>query len=198
MKEKNQGIFKKAIEDLPVFKVESQNLWENIERQLPLDSKKEKETLPNLPEFHAPDDLWLKIETELDKVKTKERRRILPMLVKLSAAAALLLLAGYFSFNWISNYQLRKNFFETSKADEYKEQGIDPIYNPALCKNNPQVCHTVQFKELDKQLNEIKSEIENMKPMIKGNDPQLLKYYYRLENEKAEIEKRMVKIIMNT
>lgn len=198
MKEKNPDILRKAIEDLPVFKVESQYLWEYIERQLPFDSIKEKGTLPKLPEFKAPESVWQKIEIVLESAEISKKRRITPILVKWSAAAAILILAGYLSLNWFRNYNQQAKYFNASQTEIQEGHGIESIYNPALCNNNPQVCSTDLFKELDKQLNEINSELETMKPMIKGNDPQLLKYYYRLENEKAEIEKKMVKIIMQS
>lgn len=225
MKKKNTDILKKAIAELPEFRLNNPEIWPRIEDVLRKESKfsvklpeyKAPEGLWNtieerlnqqvpqlnnaindLPEQKAPEKIWKNIENELDKTILFRQKKLIPWIIRISAAAVITILVGYFSITWIVETSRRKTFFSNSKTVESKEEGFESIYNPALCKSNPQVCSTDLFKSLDNQLNDIKSEIESMKPLIKGNDPQLLKYYYRLENERAEIEKRLVKIIMQS
>lgn len=83
-------------------------------------------------------------------------------------------------------------------ADHNNETDFRSIWNPALCESNPKICNTVFFKELDKQLMDVKGELNLMEPVIQNGDPQMMKYYYRLVNLKVEIEKKMIKIIMES
>jgi len=201
MKEKNRAILKKAIGQLPEYSLKKPDIWIKIENRLN-ETDLDKYYL-TLPVYKAPDNLWEKVEKELNKKRKLKQNYFFRLMIRISAAAVLILLVGYGILRWdrakVKIEELQSNSkTEIFKMDNTDDSGIESIYNPALCQSNPQICSTDLFKSLDKELNDIKVEIEALKPMIKGNDPQIMKYYYRLVNERVEIEKRMVKIIMQT
>jgi hypothetical protein len=180
-----------------------EDLWARVEEKLQNQHSNLTNAILDMPVFKAPENTWEMIDYELNKIRTLKQKNTIRLLIRISAAAALVLSIGYSILIWDWGKYRNQDIQQRSKTEIYKmddkeDTGIETIYNPALCQSNPQICNTTLFKSLDKELNDIKAEIETMKPMIKGNDPQLLKYYYRLVNERAEIEKRMVKIIMQT
>jgi hypothetical protein len=191
----NQKMLKEAIRHLPSFKAPD-GLWEELEQKLKL-----QHPLNDLPGYTAPEDAWEKIERELDKEITLKRKNTIRLVIRTSAAVILLLLSLYSTKVIIGDKaqgKLHRLKTEIPDVNNLEERGFESIYNPALCQSNPHVCSTPLFKSLDNELQVIKAEIIEMKPMVKGGDPQLLKYYYRLVNEHIEIEKRLVKLIMQT
>lgn len=197
MKERNRNILKKTISHLPEFKA-PENIWEEVEQKL-----KKQHPINNLPAYKAPENVWKKIEKELDKGIALKRRNTIRLVIRSSAAAIVFLVALYgirviVGDRVTDQDMLQELRTEMPDMNETDEAGFELIYNPSLCRSNPQVCGTPLFKSLDNELHIIKAEIEEMKPLVKGEDPQLLKYYYRLVNERAEIEKRLVKLIMQT
>jgi hypothetical protein len=196
MKEINALKLKEAINQLPALKA-PKGIWKVIEMNL-----KKHNSLNSLPEYKAPAIVWEMIEKELGKEVSLKRGRTIRLLLR-TCAAAIILLMSLYSVRVIVNNNMHFNRLQEikrKKSDINIEDETDfkSIYNPALCQSNPQICNTPLFKSLDFELNIIKSEIEEMKPLVKAGDPQLLKYYYRLVNERTEIEKRMVKLIMQT
>jgi hypothetical protein len=122
------------------------------------------------------------------------------LLIRTSAAAIVFLLALYGIRVMVGDKVKDGQELRTEMPDmnNTEDTGFESIYNPAMCRSNPRICSTPIFKSLDNELNVIKAEIEEMKPMVKGGDPQLMKYYYRLINERTEIEKRLVRLILQT
>lgn len=197
MKKRNLNILKEAINGLPSLKA-PEDAWEGIEQKL-----KEQHPINDLPEFKAPEYVWEGIEKELDKAIPRKRTNTIRLVIRSSAAAIVFLVALYGIRVIVGKrgteqdvlQKFRTGMYDMNKAEE---AGLESLYNPSLCRSNPQVCNTPLFKSLDNELFVIKAEIEEMKPMVKGGDPQLMKYYYRLINERTEIEKRMVRLIMQT
>ena len=67
------------------------------------------------------------------------------------------------------------------------------------CEKLPEVCKTPLFIELHGQLKEIREEQQKLEQLLKNSqNPRLLKYYYRMENERVEIEKRLVKLFIES
>jgi hypothetical protein len=223
MQEKNRDILKCAIVQLPEFHVKGIKLWQGIEMKL--DST--QNTLPELPQFKAPEntwnkveerlnehaspiskaiadlpeyrapvDTWKEIENNLDKRSDSYNSNRIFFIVKIAASILILISVSY----GIIRYRVQSNQISEGNTFPATEQstGIESIYNPALCQSNPQVCNTELFKSLDKELHELKQELEELKSLMKEDDPQLKKYYHRLVNERIDVEKRMVKIIMES
>jgi len=197
MKEKNHNILKEVIRKLPELKA-PEGVWDSVEKKL-----KYLQAIHDLPEYLAPENAWEGVEKELDKAITRKRTKTILLLIRTSAAVIVFLLALYGIRVIIEDKSKNQDMLQELRTEmpdmnKMEETGFESIYNPALCRSNPQICNTPLFKSLDNELNVIKVEIEEMKPMVKGGDPQLLKYYYRLVNERTEIEKRLVKLIMQT
>lgn len=220
MRENNRNILKRAISHLPYYHLNDTGVWLRIEIELngPVD------VLSNLPRFKAPERTWAGIENKLtqldsplgraiddlpgykspevvwEKIATNlDKNRILPVRIRVSfitkiAASVLVLISVTYG---IFRYNQNKKQDLTFENMEYST-GIEAIYNPALCKSNPQVCQTELFKDLDRQREEIANDIETIESLIQHDDPQMMKYYHRLVNERVEIEKRLIRLILES
>lgn len=198
MKEKKRYYLKKAISELPDCTLKKKNLWEDIETSL--NTKARSENFYNkLPQYKAPYDLWGKIEQGLEQNNNSSSLNSIYFLARTAAMIALLLGIGMIIKH---RYQIKspENKYKTEEINiaAEKDTEFESIYNPAICKSNPEICNTQMFKMLDQQLNEVKGEINKMKAMSQKEDPQMMKYFHRLVNERAEIEKKMVKIIIES
>ena len=227
MSEKNRNILKHAITQLPGFKIRKPEIWGRIEKVLEKKEKMESALQSGLPHFHAPDALWEKVEAELQaqhpvlrkaisempvstvpagtwdkieilldkQVSLRIRKRVFFM-AKMAASILVFMSIAYGILKYRENR--KENLTRTTFERMELSNGIEAIYNPALCKSNPRVCQTELFKDLDRQREEIGKEINTMKTLINNKDPQMMKYYHRLVNERVEIEKRMVKLIIES
>jgi len=217
MKQKDSSILKKAIQGLPVYHLENDEAWSTVSNRMD-----QFETIhKKLPVFEAPKEIWGRIEERLnetgvmDNVKKStpvssilKNKTGISIKIKYSVAASIALLLGLGIWKYIYHIEMNGTIIYTVESSETIEKFQPEINDDTQntmntiisqnCKFRPQVCKTSLYKSLDQQLNDIKKEIETMEPMIKGGDPQLLKYFYRLNNERVEIEKRMVKIIMQS
>lgn len=177
-------------------------LWEKLEARMDKQSPVLYTAIEELPVFATPDNSWNGIEAALSKSRTVRPKKVSSILIRVSIAATIvfaigltvLVYSGRREPNFPVNWQINVN----KGLQPGENAGIESIYNEALCRSNPQVCQTELFKNLDEQRDEIESEIETMKAMIHNKDPQLMKYYHRLVNEQVEIEKRMVKLILES
>ena len=194
MEEKNKHNLKKTIQELPAFKPDFPDLWKGIEQRL--DRKK---IFDNLPEHKAPSGLWEKVEQKLNKKPVHRSLFSAYYVTRIAASIILLATIGMLiKYEYIRRSLNEVSHIEKPDAKVMNALGLESIYNSSLCKGNPQICNTPLFKSLDKQLNEVKGELDQMKPMIQNGDPHMMKYYYRLEKERVEVEKKMVKIIMES
>ena len=193
MKEKNTHILKKAIRELPAFKLGDEQMWERLTGEI-------SGTVDRMPEYKAPEGLWEKIELELDKPRLMHRRSI-PVLTRIAAGLLIVISIGLvlrFIKNNDTAGSLKFSNLSENEIVPLEESEMISIYNPALCQTNPLICNTSLFKELGKQLDEVKGEIDLIGTLIRKDDPQMMKYYYRLENLRVEIEKKMVKLILES
>ena len=146
-----------------------------------------------------PEHVWAGIQEELDRKKEMPVSKI--NYTWAAAAASVILITAFSIYLLVSRYSIKSpetNY--TEKENKIPETGImnSSIYNPELCKNNPQICKSPVFIDLEKQLHEVKSELDLINGYMRTDDPQMMKYYYRLENTRVEIEKKMVKIILQS
>lgn len=198
MKEKGRDILKKAIQELPEYTFNSEDIWMKIDNSL---NAKQASLNTKLPEYSLPKDIWPAIEQGLDN---NRKKKIYLSAFRVAAVITILLGSGlilkeYFKNNAESStisYSTEtiedQSFFEnTPQIEIQKNEHIQVI-----CQNNPQACTSPVFIELNKQINDISSEMKKISKIIKkNNDPQILRYYYRLENKKVEIELQMLKLI---
>ena len=203
MKEKNIKMLKKAIGEMPVFKLKDINFWDIFDNQQ--DKKENTEygsLISDLPKKVAPEGLWEKVAYELDNQSDNRHISSFNFLMQVAATFVIIFSIGFGIFFIKHHHPIRSSnksvMLRKTDINSKNETGNISIWNPALCKSNPRICNTVLFKALDKQLNDVKGELRLMGPIIRKGDPQMMKYYYRLVNLKVEIEKKMVKIIMES
>lgn len=200
--ERQQRMENKIKSSLPEF-CAPETLWAKIETRMREQHPVLSQAIEELPDYKAPAGSWRRILDELETSKKKVRRINIRIVTRVAAAVLLIVTIGVGIIKLKSRESDKKMIqeFMSTKDSEFNAEmnlGISSIYNPALCKSNPQICNTELFKSLDKQRTEIEGEIQDMEPLIKGGDPQLMKYYHRLVNEQVEIEKRMVKLIIES
>jgi hypothetical protein len=189
MKEKNRRILNKAIARMPVYRADD-NLWDGISEQI---YGGYASSVGNLPVFKAPESLWGQIDKMLDPPRNHQNGRMLRF-TRIAAAATILLAVGAgLIYIILMNIDKNPGTIHTESLTE-----VSLLYNPSLCQGNPHVCNSPIFRELNRQLTEIKEELVLMEPIVNNEDPQMLKYYYRLENLRVEIEKKMVKMIIES
>jgi hypothetical protein len=203
MKEKNRHILKRAIGNLPAYKMGETDFWVRFDNQR---DGKYKTRIGNgindLPEFDAPKGLWERVESELDKRPNNQILRPFSFMIRVAAAAVVILSIGFGII--LIKHKYTPEYARESVVDEkiipVSKDEMDglPIFNPSACEGNPQICNTVLFKALDRQLKDVKEELHLMRPLVHKDDPQMMKYYYRLENLRVEIEKKMLKMIMES
>jgi hypothetical protein len=199
MKDTNGNILKKAIAELPNFVCGSESMWQNIEKSLPEETTN---TLADvLPEYILPKDIWPAIEQDLDNRKIHKIRfaylRIAAGIVALIGLGFLVKeFVGYKADKGTITYSVETVDNSNLHINEIIQDIPENENIKTLCQNNPVVCSTQQFEELTRQFDDVTGEMQEITKIIKeNNDPQLLRYYYRLENQKAEIEKKMIRII---
>jgi hypothetical protein len=185
MKEKKRSNLKRAVHNLPDY----------TSRQLDFHTITERisdSPLTNLlPEFKAPEGLWNKIESRLSNKPVGIRFGSVFLRIAAIVVFLITLSIGYLI--------LKPDALPLANQKRVQDEtNLAELYNPSMCTANPSVCNTPVFKELTKQLQDLKQELINMEDLIGNREPQMMKYYYRLINQKVAVEKKMVKIIVES
>jgi hypothetical protein len=200
-----EGKLKKALDELPSY-VLPNDIWPDIEERLEQKDIHLKKAIDDLPVFKVPSDLWKRLEEKAGLQKKTKISLYKSPVFRIAASITLLISITYLAYRFLipegdETISMHIEIIDDSKIPDIVPEGvgIQPIFNSQLCKGNPQLCSSPQFKELDRQLNELQNELDRIlgQPGSK-NDPQLIKYYYRLKNERVEVEKRMVKLIIQS
>lgn len=199
MKKEQNNTLQNIIKKLPGFKVPD-IIWNRINKEL---SNREDivKKLIEMPVKKAPDNIWPQIEEKLNyrnqKIKYLKNTKILKI-----AASITILISLSFGGLYFYNHSKQKDLsysveiIDDSLYDiqiELKTNGYEKL--KVNCKKSPEICQSPLFIELNSQLKEIKTEQEKLKNEIKNqSNPELLKYYFRLENEKARLNKSLIKM----
>lgn len=186
---------------MPAYKTDLSGFWERLDH-LPDKNEKQQAVNPvtDLPTWSAPEGLWDEVEEKLHNIPATRIKTV--RLLWQAAAAVIILCIG----SGIIIYRHKTATGRATALTEPKSHGIVAEddsgmtfeVNRALREGNPQTFNSALFKALDQQLQDVNTEIRLMKPMIRNRDPQMMKYYYRLVNLKVEIEKKRMKIIMES
>ncbi len=177
----------------------SEEILENIES--PQEKSTLKKAINQLPEHALQIDIWPVVEKELNSTQKQQSKKFYLSLLKV-AAVFVLLVGGGLIYRLIVNsnekdtisYSIEIIDDNTILQMPLNSEGDDHIQ--AICLNNPVVCSTPEFIELNKQIEDIEKELENISNiLLQNNDPQIQRYYYQLENEKVEIEKKIIRVI---
>ena len=184
-------------------------IWKNIESHLKnreLDEgnfSKFKNILPIHKPAHT---VWDQIEKSFNK----DSKRTIRLLTKKSlsiAASILLLLSG--SIIVIKNFNSKKPSIyytykiESKDNEDFKQnyiiEGDDlNILIKNVCNEKPFICETDMFIELKKELEKL--ELENLKiekAYSVNENNQLIKYMHFIEQQKLEIQKKMLQYAIN-
>ncbi len=196
---------KKAIEALPSYTAPD-GLWSRIEEQLSTRDENLRSAIGELPAFEAPTGIWEGIEERTHIWGREIRHLYMTQIFRVAASVALLISLAYLTYRVLhpAKEETISEHIEIVEEDDYPDirsagTEIRSGFNTQLCKGNPQLCNSPQYKELDRQLKELQEELNKIieQPGSK-NDPQLLKYYYRLENERIQVEKQMIRLIIQS
>ena len=225
MQEKKRKILKNAIRQLPEYLLKREDVWGRIEGAIHQPDFYSSDSIEQLPVFKAPENVWRKIESRLDagehilkraigelpvyqapgktgdRIDIQEKKKYsIPYYFKRIAVAAVLLLTLSLSLLIMTRQKREADKYEFTNKELKSSpgSGLEMLYNPALCAGNPEVCNSPEFKELASQMKLVNAEFKKLKPMLKQDNFQLRNYYYRLENEKAEIEKQMTRLIIKS
>ncbi len=203
MKNKQNNLHK-AIGQLPESKAPDK-IWNQVEKELLNSEKNYQKALNELPSKKAPDKLWQLIEARLDGEKKKVFFIQTRNLLRIAASFAVILTLSFAGIYLFKNRKQSEIFYSVEVINEDKEEILIEEDNVGLeileenCDNAPEICETPLYIELNAQLKEIKTEQEKLKKEIEmQSNPDLLKFYYRLENEKVMLEKSLIKMFIES
>ena len=191
--------YKEMISMLQAHTYNAPNQWNAIEADLDLGGQ-----ISQLKTHSAPEDLWSKIDAELDA--TPEAPQSIPRTMGINPSVYLLLgaaaIIGYFLWN-----TSKKNKLDVSYSSEVMES-IASINTPVEGPVNTTLLEAVNFidqndflytakdkldyKKQMAQLEEAEQEIKNMQEQY-GADKNSRKMLAKIEREKAELIKSMIK-----
>jgi hypothetical protein len=185
----------KLKEKLPTY-TSPEGLWAKIDSQLnEFDAADvDKNIINKLPTYVAP--------TVFDIISPKTFSLSLNWIY---AAASIVLLLGFgFGFKHLQNkpstqisYRLDTN---TPRILETENMllTIDTEFSALLnynCKTQPKVCEMPDYKELQKQLDDIAIEENALKQALEQyNSPELVSHLVRLTNDKIKLEKYILEL----
>ncbi|MBN2520902.1 MAG: hypothetical protein JXB17_10385 [Bacteroidales bacterium] len=204
MKEQKKYNLKKAIDQLPAYKAPDK-IWGNIAKRMDNMNAPLQRAIQDLPVFKVPEKIWNTIEEGLEKEGGKKVFLFQKQVIRIAASIIVLLAIGYLVKYFIVPPD--KDLIYSVEIVE-DDTGID--FMPTVdtgssdiilsnCKKNPEVCESPLFIELENQLKELKAEQEKLQKILKGNpDPQLIKFLYRMENDRVEIEKKIIKMFIES
>jgi hypothetical protein len=226
MKEKNIHILKKAIQKLPDFRI-SKDIWPKIENSISIDGQNIEKKI-DLPVFKAPDYLWNKVEEQLNLDSFKKAKQELPIfkapdilwndienridkppvrrinlkVIQYAAVAAVLIVL-------IVGIRIKSSKIKDSDITYSVEIVPDEHHEPPntnqqditkeLCDHNPIACAKPEYMELNRQLEEVAKELDKLCKLVdRQSNPQSMKYIYMLENKRGEIEKKMIRMVLDS
>lgn len=196
---------KKAIQHLPDYEPRP-DLWIRIEADLTADGLIDG-TLEKLPHFEPAADAWDRIAAQLETPVKPLRTRSFGWLVTTSVAAAVALLVGvWLIFNQSAAEEVTIAYaVETAQplptppapADTAVEQRAEEFINQQ-CEQQVVACQNPEVNELKQQLAELnhrKSAVEQELNVF-GDDPALVQAQIKIENQRAEVTKELVRLLL--
>jgi hypothetical protein len=206
-REKNRESLQEAINSMSMHTAPD-GLWDKIGNNLEQATEVGKENLEKaivkLPEQKLEYDLWVGISEQLDERKTiklkpnKNFYKIAAAFLLFIATIGLVVKQAYKS----SDFEISIEIIEEQFIEKSFETFNDPtIQNEIdlLCSHLPEHCNDPLIQELKEQLEEVNLQYKKLKTiMATENNPELRHYLLRIENEKTEIEKELLNVIINS
>lgn len=200
MKKGKQNVLYYAIKELPKNKVPDM-VWGRIEDEL-LNNSLQK-TINELPTFAAPKKIWNDIDNNLVPALKNKIRFYSNTYVRIAASILLIIGIGFLFYNNMKQSDYKLTYSIEKNYDEIifnpVSESINTNYIAGNCQKLPEICETPVFKELNSQLSELITEKDKLEKIMENNpDPQLMKFYYKLENKKVSIEKEIIKLFVES
>lgn len=183
---KEDKTYKNAIESLPNHEVSSQ-CWENIQQRL----DEESELARLMPRHTADANLWEGIEASLDGEKNRFSFRTI---LGWSAAAAVALLL-LIPFNKFDNEDRLITSEELMMPGSQKMEGTLNLEDDLLayCSQNPDVCESPDFNNLNNMLNQLKTEKTQLLKMSEElSDPSIDTYINKVNTNIAQVQRKLL------
>ncbi len=187
MKENNT--YRQAIASMPQHRA-PENLWENIEQRL----SSETDLSLKLPQHNANAELWSGIESALDKQQNTLK---IKHFVRWTAAAAVIMLL----FIPLNNSQLFKRGDKLVTTEELLIPVNGQVINSlnleedilACCSQNPEVCESPDFNNLNNMLNQLKTEKTHLIQLSNEmNDPSITDYINKVNSNIAQVQRKLL------
>lgn len=179
-------------------------LWKDIERQLDFQDRI-SDKIAELPEVSPEDNIWAKIEESLltnNKPAAKHIRLKTVIGYSASIAASIILFIVFLkpsnenqSVKLSYSIEPEQTIFNTFIDADSESDALEFINY--TCSLQLQICETEEFKGLKTQLDDLTIEFENINQQLASNEdnPYLMKAQIQVENMRADITKRLIKII---
>ena len=190
---RNKVTYQEAISMLKDKVHQAPYQWERLESEL-----KMKEEMTSLQIHKAPDNIWAKIESDLD-VEMPQRKRSSYRKMMFGLIVCMVLMYSVIQF-FIS--EGTSNTFVYNSEVEIIDSELPEIETNSLAYEtgirfielNEETFSEEKYSAYQKEINELEIAIEAMKMMQEeyGQDAASLKMLSRLEREKAELIKSMV------
>ncbi|KAA9346777.1 hypothetical protein [Larkinella humicola] len=191
----------KALQQLPEHEPRP-DLWDRIDADLRADATIDR-ALDDLPVFDPKADAWEQIAGQLEKPVV---RALWKYSFRWAAAAAAVVTGAWLVVRPASDekvtisYQTEVVETELTVASEPLQSAADQKVERFIdeqCAQQTVVCQKPEVKELKQHLNELSSRKEAVEQelLVFGNDPALVQAQIKIENERAEVTKELVRIL---
>ena len=169
------------------------NIWEQLESELTL-----KDNLSSLKKHKAPDDIWAKIETELE-VKMPQKKS--PTYGKFAIGLIAIMILIYATSQFFKT-ESKENIFVYKSEVEIADSELPQIESNSMAYEsgvhfielNEEMFSEENYRAYQKELEDLDKAIAKIKMMQEeyGQDASSLKMLSKLERQKAELIKSMI------
>lgn len=197
--ERNRNILQQALQKLPVYRPDGVT-WDNIANAL--SEKTNADIYKKLKLLQPPEDIWNKIDRELDGKERRHRVNSVFKLVIWSLGAAAAVVIGIIIFN---NNDDKANF---SYSEEWLTTFADPaswtdgdslVYRQIAqkCQVKPEVCQSDEFIRMKEELEFLDDSKKTIVSQLSKYDPddELEIILSRIEMERSDILNQMTSFI---
>ena len=196
--------WKEAIQHLPEYEPRP-DLWDHVEANLRADATMDR-ALADLPVFEPQAEAWEQIAGRLEKPVVRPLW-LTSFRWAVAAAIAVLVVGLWAVFEPASDEKVTITYAtetvenELASNSELLKSSADQkveIFINEQCEQQIVVCQKPEVKELKQQLSKLSSRKEAVEQELKlfGNDPVLVQAQIKIENERAEVTKQLVRILM--
>lgn len=147
-------------------------------------------------------EIWNRIQTKRSKPSRATSKHITIWVGAIAASLALLLLAYSFFYsgqNEEITFSKDNRVIAQLKTQESEDLAWAEEFIRAHCKTVTEICENPEFTKLQKELNLIDDEMNDLELMISqyGADEFLVQAKIKIENHKSEITFRLVQMLMS-